>query len=112
MHDEAEFAADDEAELTQPAAGEARQRLWEGRLLLATRILAGLELLKGLAHWAQLLGVMDGRAGSFGRASATWQGVTIYFAILDLVAAVGLWMAAPWGVVIWKKPSPSIAMSS
>jgi uncharacterized membrane protein (DUF2068 family) len=24
----------------------------------------------------------------------------IYFAVFDLVAAVGLWMAAPWGGVI------------
>jgi Family of unknown function (DUF6163) len=25
----------------------------------------------------------------------------IYFAIVDLVAAVGLWLATPWGGVIW-----------
>jgi uncharacterized membrane protein (DUF2068 family) len=25
----------------------------------------------------------------------------IYFAIFDLVAAVGLWLATPWGGVIW-----------
>ena len=25
----------------------------------------------------------------------------IYFAVFDLVAAVGLWLATPWGGVIW-----------
>ena len=30
-----------------------------------------------------------------------WQGVTIYFAVLDLVAAVGLWLGVAWGGVMW-----------
>jgi len=27
--------------------------------------------------------------------------VTVFFAIIDLVAAVGLWLAAAWGAVVW-----------
>jgi hypothetical protein len=30
-----------------------------------------------------------------------WQASTIFFAVIDLVAAVGLWLAAAWGAVIW-----------
>jgi hypothetical protein len=67
---------------------------------LYTRVLAGLELLKGLFHWSQLLGVGYGAAG-FSQESSAWQGATIYFAIVDLVAAVGLWMAPSWGAVMW-----------
>ena len=26
---------------------------------------------------------------------------TVFFAIIDLVAAVGLWLGASWGVIIW-----------
>ena len=26
---------------------------------------------------------------------------TVFFAVIDLVAAVGLWLAAPWGAVVW-----------
>jgi hypothetical protein len=30
-----------------------------------------------------------------------WQMATVFFAIIDLVAAVGLWIGASWGVIIW-----------
>jgi hypothetical protein len=76
------------------------QSRWATNLFLYTRVLAGLQLLKGLFHWSQLLGVGYG-PGGFGQESSAWQGATIYFAIVDLVAAVGLWMAPSWGAVMW-----------
>ena len=30
-----------------------------------------------------------------------YQAATVFFAVIDLVAAVGLWLAAPWGAVVW-----------
>ncbi len=30
-----------------------------------------------------------------------YQVATVFFAIIDLVAGVGLWLAAPWGAVVW-----------
>ena len=33
--------------------------------------------------------------------SVAWQAATVFFAVIDLVAAVGLWLAAAWGAVIW-----------
>jgi uncharacterized membrane protein (DUF2068 family) len=33
--------------------------------------------------------------------SVAWQTGTVFFAVIDLVAAVGLWLAAAWGAVIW-----------
>ena len=33
--------------------------------------------------------------------SIAWQTATVFFAVIDLVAAVGLWLAAAWGAVIW-----------
>jgi hypothetical protein len=61
------------------------QGRWAANLFLYTRVLAGLGY---------------GAAG-FSQESSAWQGATIYFAIVDLVAAVGLWMAPSWGAVMW-----------
>ncbi len=38
-----------------------------------------------------------------------WQTATIFFAVIDLVAAVGLWLAAAWGAVVWLTASISMA---
>ena len=37
----------------------------------------------------------------FGFRSTGYQATIIYFAVIDLVAAVGLWMASTWGGVMW-----------
>ena len=29
------------------------------------------------------------------------QAVTVYFAVMDLIAAVGLWLTSTWGGVLW-----------
>jgi hypothetical protein len=33
----------------------------------------------------------------------------VFFAVLDLVAAVGLWLAAAWGAVVWLTSVVSMA---
>jgi hypothetical protein len=33
--------------------------------------------------------------------STPYQAATVFFAVFDLVASVGLWLAAPWGAVVW-----------
>ena len=38
-----------------------------------------------------------------------WQTATVFFAVIDLVAAVGLWLAAAWGAVVWLTASVSMA---
>jgi hypothetical protein len=38
-----------------------------------------------------------------------WQAATIFFAVIDLVAAVGLWLAAAWGGVVWLTAAISMA---
>jgi hypothetical protein len=85
-----------------PAAeGESAQRLWSGRTLLFMRVMACLEILKGIVHWCQLLGILEVAGTSFEDASALRQATVVFFAVLDPVSAVGLWMGAPWGAVIW-----------
>jgi hypothetical protein len=74
------------------------KRLPWGRLLVwFMRIVAVLWLLKGLMSWMAIIGLY----GSFEGRSTTLQATTVYFAVLDLVAAIGLWLLTTWGGVLW-----------
>jgi fatty acid desaturase len=74
---------------------------WTARLVLYSRVVAGLTMLKGLYHWAAICGFGVGPVGGFEAENLGWQIATVFFAIIDPVAAVGLWLAAPWGAVVW-----------
>jgi len=73
---------------------------WTGRLVLFLRFMACVSMLKGLYHWAAVCGVI-GEEGGFEAHIQSWQATTVFFSIIDLVAAVGLWLVAPWGAVVW-----------
>jgi fatty acid desaturase len=79
----------------EPSAGR-----WTRRLVLFLRVMAGLSMLKGLYHWSRVVGIGVGD-DQFEYHSIAWQAATVFFAVIDLVAAVGLWLAAAWGAVIW-----------
>ena len=74
--------------------------LWTRRLILFLRVMAGLAMIKGLYHWTDVCGI-GAASEPFENHSIAWQSATVFFAVLDLVAAVGLWLAAAWGAVIW-----------
>ncbi len=80
---------------------EQRTNLWSSRLVLFLRFMAGLALLKGLFHWAVVCGFVSASGGKFEDTATSFQAATVFFGVIDLVAAVGLWLAAPWGVVVW-----------
>ena len=63
--------------------------------------MAGISMLKGLYHWARVCGIGVAPDDLFALHSVAWQVTTVFFAVIDLVAAVGLWLAATWGAVIW-----------
>jgi uncharacterized membrane protein (DUF2068 family) len=63
--------------------------------------MAAISMFKGLYHWAQVCGIGFGETVSFEYQSIAWQTATVFFAVIDLVAAIGLWLAAAWGAVIW-----------
>jgi hypothetical protein len=73
---------------------------WTRRLVFFLRVMAGLSMLKGLFHWSRVIGIGVGD-DLFETHSIAWQTATVFFAVIDLVAAVGLWLAAAWGAVIW-----------
>ncbi|HZB61884.1 MAG TPA: DUF6163 family protein [Microvirga sp.] len=73
---------------------------WSATLIWFMRILALLWIMKGLSAWAVILGVWT-PIGNFEARSTGYQAIIIYFALIDLVAAVGLWMASSWGGIVW-----------
>ncbi|MCR4282988.1 MAG: DUF6163 family protein [Bauldia sp.] len=58
-------------------------------------------MLFGLRQWAVIVGILPGAGGTFEAMSTAWKIVTMHMAVVDLVAAVGLWMRVAWGRVIW-----------
>jgi hypothetical protein len=90
------------------AEPEVRDPRWTGRLVIFLRVMAVLSMAKGLYHWAIVSGV-SGPPDGFEYQPTPWQTATVFFAVIDLVAAVGLWLAAAWGAVVWLTACVSMA---
>jgi len=71
---------------------------WGLYLIIYMRILAVLWLAQGLLQWRNIL-APDGP--SIDAIPSFEAGTVIFFAITNLVSAVGLWLAVPWGGVLW-----------
>jgi hypothetical protein len=82
---------------------------WTDYLVLFLRLMAAVSLIKGLYHWAQVCGIGAAPGQGFEAHTVAWQTTTVFFAVLDLVAAVGLWLAAAWGAVLWLASVVSMA---
>jgi len=80
---------------------EAERRRWPYWLVGFLRVMAAVSLLKGLYHWAIVCGIMAPFPSGFDSYPTPYQVATVFFAVIDLVAGVGLWLAAPWGAVVW-----------
>lgn len=89
---------------------ESDENVWTRRLVLFLRIMAVLAILKGLYHWAQVTGFVGSEEEAFENQPTAWQAATVYFAVIELVAAVGLWLATPWGAVVWLTTVVSMAV--
>jgi hypothetical protein len=89
---------------------EPDDNVWTARLVLFLRLMAVLSVLKGLFHWAQVTGFIGGPDDAFEGQPLAWQTATVYFAVIELVAAVGLWLATPWGAVVWLTTVVSMAV--
>ena len=89
---------------------ETDENVWTRRLVLFLRIMAVLSIVKGLYHWSQVTGFIGGEEDAFENQPMAWQAATVYFAVIELVAAVGLWLATPWGAVVWLTTVVSMAV--
>ena len=77
---------------------EATETRWGLVLVVFMRVLACLWIAQGLAQWVGFLLPPD---AVFDRQPAMRSAAMIFFSVLDLLAAVGLWLATPWGGVLW-----------
>jgi hypothetical protein len=80
---------------------EAHGEPWAARLVIFLRVMAGVSLLAGLYYWGIVCGIGAPDPTGFESYPLSYQSATVFFAVIDLVAAVGLWLAAPWGAVVW-----------
>jgi Family of unknown function (DUF6163) len=87
----------------------ASRGTWTEYFVLFLRIMAAISIIKGLYHWSQVCGIGVKADQAFVNRSIAWQTATVFFAVLDLVAAVGLWLAAAWGAVVWLTSVVSMA---
>lgn len=69
-------------------------------LVIYVRFLSTVFLVAGLLRWATILG-FGIPGGNFLTLSSPVIVATLFFAVADLVAAVGLWLLASWGTVVW-----------
>jgi hypothetical protein len=71
---------------------------WTQNLVLFFRVLALFQIAKGLVHWGLLIHPENADASTV---TAEYLTANIYFAVLDPVAGVGLWLTSSWGAVLW-----------
>ena len=87
-------------ELRQSAATEERSRA-SLLLVVLMRFVALLWIVEGLMQWDWVLrSGADGRSGLLALSAQAVVAV-VFFGVIDLIAAVGLWFGTPWGGVIW-----------
>ena len=85
-------------------AGEAEARRanrWRVVLVWFLRLLSAFWLAKGLTAWMVIFGLPGNPQPPFENRLLSYQAIIVYFAVIDLVAAVGLWLTSTWGGVLW-----------
>src|SRR6266849_3273301 len=80
---------------------ETQGQKWAHWLVVFLRVMAAVSLFKGLYHWAIVCGINAPFPSGFDSYPTPYQVATVFFAVIDLVAGVGLWLAAPWGAGVW-----------
>ncbi|SDR13101.1 DUF6163 family protein [Pseudovibrio sp. Tun.PSC04-5.I4] len=65
------------------------------------RLLAVYMLFAGLSYWGAIIGARTIDGVVFEGVALQVQTTVIFFAVLDLVTAIGLWLLSSWGTVMW-----------
>jgi hypothetical protein len=71
---------------------------WGFLLVVFMRVVSGLWVLRGLLHWQTIL---SSDLTPFEALPPVVAACVVFFAVADLIAAVGLWLASAWGGVLW-----------
>ncbi|HEV7252530.1 MAG TPA: DUF6163 family protein [Mesorhizobium sp.] len=65
------------------------------------RLMALACLLFGLLYWTRLVGAEPNADWRFDLMPSYWQAASVALSVLYPFAAIGLWMLASWGPVVW-----------
>ena len=79
-------------------AREQVQTRWGLVLVIFMRLLAALWIVQGLLQWSAF---MLPRDSLFDHLRISQTAAVIFFSVVDFLAAVGLWLATPWGGILW-----------
>jgi hypothetical protein len=74
---------------------------WSTLLVWYLRGIAIVLFCGGVIYWARIIGIVEWRGYWFWEMPVSLQGAIVFFAVLDLVAATGLWLTVSWGTVMW-----------
>ena len=84
------------------ARDEAQTTRWGLILVWYMRILACLWIIGGLIQWSVILGVgSPPGVDLFDEMPDALRLAIAFFAVIDMLAAIGLWLTAAWGGVVW-----------
>lgn len=83
------------------APGSVARLDWARVFRLFMKALAVLTIGRGLFHWAVICGLPNADGITFEDFAPGLQAATVFFAVIEPVAGVGLWLAAAWGGVVW-----------
>ncbi|MCC0030148.1 MAG: hypothetical protein H6891_07800 [Brucellaceae bacterium] len=78
-----------------------RQTLAETGFAWFLRVIAIFCLLFGVFYWIRLIGVYDGFNWRFDLMPVHWKIAAASLAVLFPFAALGLWLMASWGPILW-----------
>jgi hypothetical protein len=76
-----------------------KMKPWRRKLIFYQRIAGGFMMIKGLIGWAVICGVTFGVP--FQALSMEAKISTVFFAVIDIVSGVALWLGSAWGATLW-----------
>ncbi|KQT88432.1 DUF6163 family protein [Aurantimonas sp. Leaf443] len=85
----------------KPIGAESEERLNRRLTIWLLRLFSVALFWIGIGCWIRLVGIFDGPLSRFDLMPVWWKIATPALAVLYPVAAMGLWLPATWGVVIW-----------
>ena len=80
------------------SARERAETRWGLILVIFMRCLAALWIVQGLLQWSAF---MLPRDELFDHLRVSQSAAVMFFSVIDFLAAVGLWLATPWGAILW-----------
>lgn len=74
---------------------------WTWLLLWFMRVVSIVWIMHSVLNWGEIIGAMARDEQVPGYSADQIFATTVFFAVANPIAAVGLWLATPWGGVAW-----------